>query len=298
MKKILIADDDLTSRLVLGATLKKFGHAVTMVEDGRQALDAWRREHHTLVISDWIMPEGDGLWLCRQIRTEPALHYTYIILLTALSSRGQYLEGMQAGADDFISKPFDEEYLQARLHVAERILSLHEALRAEATHDRLTGLWNRAAILDFLHERLASAASAPAGGPGVGIIIADLDHFKNVNDSHGHAAGDHVLQEAARRMQSCLGPDFCVGRYGGEEFLIVVPGSDARQVLAVAETVRAAIGDTPIQAGAGPLALTVSLGATLSGPTAPGSADVLISVADHALYRAKEAGRNRVEFTP
>nr|MDQ3039987.1 response regulator [Pseudomonadota bacterium] len=136
--KILIADDDMTSRLLLGATLKKLGHDVTAVDDGVQALASWRQEQPALIISDWMMPGMDGLELCSHIRAEPGLQYTYLMLLTSLGGKGRYLDGMQAGADDFISKPYDEELLAARLQVAERILALHHTLRMEATHDRLT----------------------------------------------------------------------------------------------------------------------------------------------------------------
>lgn len=288
--KILIADDDTTSRLLLGATLKKLGHEVTAVENGRQALEAWRQEQHTLLISDWMMPELDGLELCRLIRDEPALQYTYIVLLTSLAGKGRYLDGMGAGADDFINKPYDEDSLAARLHVAERILALHEKLRVAATHDRLTGLWNRAAILDHLEQALRN----PNGNAPPGIILADLDRFKAINDSHGHAAGDSVLQEAARRMQACLGDGERVGRYGGEEFLIVAADADAARTRALAESIRAAIGDTPVHAAAEPLMLTLSLGAALAQPEGDEDLSALIASADDALYRAKRGGRNRV----
>ncbi len=145
--KILIAEDDATMRLMFSATLKKLGHTVTSVEDGQKAWEAWKQEEYSLLISDWMMPDIDGLQLCKMIRAEPSLQYTYIILLTSMDGKGSYLEGMDAGADDFITKPFDEEQLAARLRVAERILALHQKLHTQATHDRLTGVWNRAAII-------------------------------------------------------------------------------------------------------------------------------------------------------
>ena len=131
--KILVAEDDTTSRLLFAATLGKLGHTVTAIEDGRKAWEAWQKDEYPLLISDWMMPYIDGLQLCRMIRGEPGLQYTYIILLTALDSKGSYLEGMDAGADDFITKPFDEEQLVARLRVAERILALHQKLHIQAT---------------------------------------------------------------------------------------------------------------------------------------------------------------------
>ncbi len=293
--KILIADDDTTSRLLLGATLKKLGHVVTAVEDGLQALACWRQEQPSLIISDWMMPGLDGLELCRLIRAEPALQYTYVVLLTSLAGKGRYLDGMQAGADDFISKPYDEELLAARLQVAERILALHHALRVEATHDRLTGLWNRAAILDCLQLQLDQASEE---GSCVGIVLGDLDHFKSVNDTHGHAAGDRVLQEAARRMQSCMGDNEHVGRYGGEEFLAITRGSDPSSAAVLAERMRAAISGRLLASTVGPLRVTASFGVATSPVESDVGAEALIAAADAALYRAKQGGRDRAEMVP
>lgn len=290
--KILIADDDTTSRLLLGATLRKLGHEVTAVDDGLQALAYWGQEQPALIISDWMMPGLDGLELCRHIRAAPGLHYTYVMLLTSLAGKGRYLDGMQAGADDFISKPYDEELLAARLQVAERILALHHTLRVEATHDRLTGLWNRAAILDCLQLQLDRASHE---GTWIGVILVDLDHFKAVNDSQGHAAGDQALQEAARRMQSCMGDNEHVGRYGGEEFLIITTGSDSTRATVLAECMRGAIGGNPVASAAGPLRLTASFGVATTRVTSDTGAEALIIAADDAMYRAKRGGRDRVE---
>ncbi len=199
--KILFAEDDTTSRLLFGATLRKLGYAVTAVENGQEAWDAWKQDEYPLLISDWMMPDIDGLQLCRMIRAEPSLQYTYVILLTALDSKDSYLEGMDAGADDFITKPFDEEQLAARLRVAERILALHQTLHTQATYDRLTGVWNRAAIMDYLTTELERTARQ---GTCMGVIVADLDNFKQVNDTYGHPAGDTVLQEAGACALHCV----------------------------------------------------------------------------------------------
>jgi diguanylate cyclase (GGDEF)-like protein len=290
--KILIAEDDTTSRLLFGATLRKLGHTVTAVEDGHKAWKAWRQDGYPLLISDWMMPDVDGLELCRMVRGESSLQYTYIILLTAMDSKGSYLKGMDAGADDFITKPFDEELLAARLRVAERILGLHQKLHIEATHDRLTGVWNRAAIVDYLQRALQRSARENSC---IGVIVADLDHFKRVNDTLGHAAGDEVLQEAARRMELALRPDDRIGRYGGEEFLITVSGCDWSQITGVAERILGAINAAPVMSPAGEIPVTVSLGVAMGG--GPGEdAGRLIAAADEALYRAKKAGRNRIEY--
>jgi two-component system chemotaxis response regulator CheY len=292
--KILIAEDDTTSRLLFGATLRKLGYAVTAVENGQKAWDAWKQDEYSLLISDWMMPDIDGLELCRIIRAEPSLQYTYIILLTALDSKGSYLEGMDAGADDFITKPFDEEQLAARLRVAERILALHKKLHVQATHDRLTGVWNRAAIMDCLERELERAVRE---SNCVGVVLADLDHFKRVNDTHGHPAGDAVLQEAARRMRLALRPYDRIGRYGGEEFLITAPGCTLSEAMALAERIRDSISTGPVDCLSEAIPMTASLGVTVGGNRTGEDAGMLIAAADEALYRAKKAGRNRVEFS-
>ncbi|MDQ3184894.1 MAG: diguanylate cyclase [Pseudomonadota bacterium] len=291
--KILIAEDDTTSRLLFGATLRKLGYTVTAVENGEKAWNAWKQEEYSLIISDWMMPDIDGLELCKMIRDEPSLQYTYIILLTSLDSKGSYLEGMDAGADDFITKPFDEELLAARLRVAERILALHKKLHIQATHDRLTGVWNRAAIMDCLERELERAARH---GTSVGVVLVDLDHFKRVNDTHGHPTGDAVLQEAARRMRLALRPYDKIGRYGGEEFLITAPGCTWSDAMALAERVRGSIGASPVHSQAIEIHMTASLGVTIGGDRAE-DAGTLIAAADEALYQAKNAGRDRVEFS-
>lgn len=289
--KILIAEDDTSSRLLFSATLKKLGYAVTAVEDGHKAWEAWQQEAPTLLISDWMMPGINGLDLCRRIRRESDSVYTYIILLSSMDSKGSYLEGMDAGADDFITKPFDEEYLASRLRVAERILGLHEKLRREA-YDRLTGIWNRAAIIDHMQRELARAKRQNFP---IGVVLADLDHFKRVNDTYGHPAGDKVLQEAARRMQEVVRPYDRVGRYGGEEFLIISPACDRNQAIAIAERVRCSIEEKPFNYADESIAMTASLGVTISCNERD-TIGALIIAADTALYRAKNSGRNQVDI--
>lgn len=290
--KILIAEDDTTTRLIFGATLRKMGHTVTAVEDGGKAWKAWQQEEYSLLISDWIMPDIDGLELCKRIRAQPSLQYTYIILLTSMDGKGSYLEGMDAGADDFITKPFDEEQLAARLRVAERIIALHQKLHIQATHDHLTGVWNRAAIMNYLRGEVARAKRQSTH---IGVIIADLDHFKRINDTYGHPAGDAVVQEAARRMQLALRPYDRLGRYGGEEFLIIASGCDLSQTVALAERIRSFMSADPVISHAGEIPVTASLGVAVGSDQVGKDAGALIAAADEALYRAKKAGRNRVE---
>jgi two-component system, cell cycle response regulator len=290
--KILIAEDDTTTRLIFGATLRKMGHTVTAVEDGGKAWKAWQQEEYSLLISDWIMPDIDGLELCKRIRAQPSLQYTYIILLTSMDGKGSYLEGMDAGADDFITKPFDEEQLAARLRVAERIIALHQKLHIQATHDHLTGVWNRAAIMGHLRGEVERARRQSSH---MGVIIADLDYFKRINDTYGHRTGDAVLQEAARRMRLALRPYDRLGRYGGEEFLIIASDCDLSQTAALAERIRSFMSTEPVKDQFSEIFVTVSLGIAIGSGQAGEDAGALVAIADEALYRAKKAGRNRIE---
>ncbi|PQV62550.1 response regulator receiver modulated diguanylate cyclase [Abditibacterium utsteinense] len=301
--QILIAEDDAVSRLVLSATLKKMGHEVKTTSSGGEAWAALNEMHCPLLISDWMMPDIDGLELCRRVR---ALHdegrrgapYTYIILLTALAGKTNYLGAMDAGADDFITKPFDADQLAARLRVAERILALHQSLRDQARIDALTGLSNRADILDCLRQEIERAARQSSS---VGVILADLDRFKSINDTHGHEAGDDVLREAALRMKGSLRPYDHIGRYGGEEFLMVVPNCGPSEAAIVAERVRHSLSASPIEACRKELLVTGSLGVSCNhvmispdGKSQKPDVAALVRQADHALYRAKNSGRNRV----
>ncbi|UXI69965.1 GGDEF domain-containing protein [Tahibacter amnicola] len=288
---ILVADDDPGSRNVLATLLETMGHTVATVDDGTAALAALAKGRYPLLISDWLMPGLDGLSLCRAVRAQSGAPYTYIILITAMDGPANYLDGIDAGADDFIGKPVDPKYLIARLHVAERILSLHERLRNQATHDHLTGLLNRGAILEALDQEMQRAARE---GHHLGVLMVDLDHFKPVNDAHGHPVGDTVLRETARRMQSSLRPYDRIGRYGGEEFLVVVPGEPPAVITEIAERIRLAVAADAVTTAVGDIAVTVSIGVATSNGSAC-EAGHLVGVADDALYRAKAAGRNRVE---
>ncbi len=298
--KVLIADDDRVSRHLLETLLLKCGYEVVVAGDGVEAWQKLQEENAPrLAILDWVMPGMDGLEVCREARKRPAQPYAYLLLLTAKSQKGDIIEGLEAGADDYLIKPFDAQELKARLRVGRRILDLQEelisareALRFEAVHDPLTGLLNRGAILDTLQRELARAERE---GISVGVALADLDHFKRVNDTHGHLVGDAVLRETVRRMRALVRPYDAIGRYGGEEFLIIVPGCNVAGARSQAERLRAGLSREPFEMPTGTLHLTLSLGVVASTPFSVEDADSLIRAADAALYCAKAAGRNRVE---
>jgi two-component system cell cycle response regulator len=299
--RVLIADDNAMSRLTLRSQLKKWGYDVVEARDGDEAWAILSMpDSPRLAILDWMMPGLDGIELCRRVRAQAQEPYLYAILLTGREGRDDVVAGLDAGADDYVTKPFDAQELRVRVRAGERICALQaelvaarESLRYEATHDHLTGAWNRAAILDALDRERTRAARS---GASLAVAMVDFDHFKRINDVHGHAAGDAVLREGVARATAALRTKDIVGRYGGEEFMIVMPGSDAEGARAACERVREAIGAEPIALGEHGVSVTVSVGiAAWSGVRDPAE---LIDRADTALYRAKHSGRDRVELAP
>ena len=301
-RRILIADDDPVSRTFLLRTLEHLGYAVDAVADGAAA---WRRlqapDAPRLAILDWMMPEIDGPTVCRRLRArqQDEASYVYVILLTSRTQKADLISGLDAGADDYVAKPFDRLELQSRLRAGHRIVDLEhqlreaqETLRHRTRIDPLTGLWNRAAILDILDREIDRAART---GATIGAVLADVDHFKTINDTHGHQAGDAVLQEVALRMRGSIRSYDELGRYGGEEFLLVVPDSGALRIDRLADRVRGGLAVRPVEAADLSLPVTASFGVAIVDARREPSAEVLLKIADDALYRAKASGRNRVE---
>jgi diguanylate cyclase (GGDEF)-like protein len=306
--RILIADDDPVARRLLEGTLQNLGHEVLAVTNGTDALAPLRDlDGPRMAILDWMMPGADGLTVIRTLRQDTDRPYVYLIVLTARHRREDREAALEAEADDFLTKPFDLLELKARLHCGERIIALqekllhaqeglqraNEQLQHEARHDRLTGIWNRGMILDQLDRELHRVRRA-TGSP-LALAMTDLDHFKQVNDTHGHTAGDVVLREAAQRMRSVLRAYDYIGRYGGEEFLILLPGSPRDAAKPIVQRAIDVVGTFPIPAGSLSLPITMSAGIA-STCDAGCQADLLLQAADEALYRAKAAGRNLVSF--
>lgn len=296
--KILIADDDPISRTMLERLLVQWSYDVTAAVDGDEARWMLQKEDSPrLAILDWMMPGMDGVELCREVRKQMPEPYTYILLLTAKTQREDLIEGLQAGADDYLSKPFDPDELRVRLRAGRRILELQEhliaardAARFPSTHDTLTGLWNREAILAMLRRELAQPA---ASSRPVSITLVDIDFFKSVNATYGHMAGDLILREAARRTRSRVRVLDSVGRYAGAEFLIVAPDCDAEEALEQARQVCACIRDTDVDILGGSVRITASLGvATSYGDLEAGG---LVRAAEDSVRRAKTLGRARAE---
>ncbi|HIJ37061.1 MAG TPA: diguanylate cyclase [Deltaproteobacteria bacterium] len=299
---VLIAEDDPVSRRLLEATLTKEGYEVVTAENGRKALETFENRFFPIVITDWMMPEMDGLDLTKSIRRKETSGYVFIFLLTAKSSKEDIIAGLEAGADDYLTKPFNRGELMARLKTATRILELEESLkkaneeiRLLSITDALTGCFNRAYMDETLPKEVKR--SLRYGHP-LSLIMGDIDHFKKVNDTYGHQAGDEIL----RRFVACLKNEIrqeidWIARYGGEEFLLIFPETGFDRAMLVAERLRLKVSEMLIQHEERMISITVSFGVTCL-PSTQANKDIsyeeIIGLADEFLYEAKKAGRNRV----
>ena len=302
--QVLLVEDSAVYRKLIGGHLQSWGFEAILAETGAKAAEILDQlTAPKLVLLDWVLPDIEGIELCRRVRAKTSSGgYVYMILLTGKEGRQNMLEALAAGADDYLGKPFDEAELKARLLAGKRILQLQdelvaarESMREAATRDSLTGLFNRAEIFSMLERELERSRRERKP---LSVVLADIDHFKKVNDSHGHLFGDETLREIAIRLQSKLRPYDGVGRYGGEEFLLVLPACDYSGAAERANELRQAIASVPVISGGVEKSITMSMGIAVSECIGIKEVEALVSRADSALYMAKRRGRNRVEYVP
>jgi diguanylate cyclase (GGDEF)-like protein len=300
--RVLVADDSATSRAMLRAALLSWGYDVVLAEHGAQAWEILADANPPpMAILDWVMPHMTGVEVCRKVRETDREPYTYILLLTSKNTKVETVEGLEAGADDYIVKPFDQHELQVRLRVGKRIVDLQtdllkarEELRDRANKDLLTMLPNRSAIATALEQEISRCRRDQRT---VGIILLDIDHFKKINDGYGHFAGDAVLREAAARLRANMRTYDQVGRYGGEEFLVVLPNCDLDQASHQAERLRQRLNSTAMIVDGIEMHVSASFGVTVSDAS-DRNPEAFLRVADEALYCSKANGRNCVTSLP
>ena len=298
--KILVVDDSPIYRKLVEQSLSHEPYPIIFAKNGREALDCFAEHQPDVVITDWTMPDVTGLELCQSIRRDFGQSYSYLILLTSHTNKEQVIEGLAAGADDYLTKPFHPGELVARVGVGRRIIDLHRQVEAKnrqleelALTDSLTGLHNRRAIDLWVSSQLSAAARHDFS---IWVAMADLDHFKRVNDTYGHDAGDTVLKYFAEILKANTRKANVCGRLGGEEFLMILTHGDKEQVSIAIERVRNAFETGKFKFGDHMIRATASFGvAGFRGPKPP-EFNTLLARADAALYSAKHQGRNRVEF--
>jgi two-component system, cell cycle response regulator len=298
--KILVVDDSAIYRRLVELSFAKSPHTILFAKDGREALRLFAEQKPALVITDWTMPDISGIELCQRIRSDFPHLYPYVILLTGNSDKEEVIEGLAAGADDYLTKPFHPGELQARVNVGLRIVDLHRQIHAKnrqleqlALADHLTGLPNRRAIEMWVAPQLAAAVRHSFA---IWVVMVDLDHFKKVNDMFGHDVGDSVLRSFAEVLKSNTRESNICGRMGGEEFLVIITHVEKEAVRIAIERIRTQFEEKIFTVGGTTFGVTASFGiADLHGTDSPNLAD-LVRRADLALYSAKENGRNRIEF--
>jgi two-component system chemotaxis response regulator CheY len=292
--KVMIVEDDPISRRLLENIMPKWGYNVVFAKDGKEAWDFIQDpDAPNLIISDWMMPKMDGLELCRKIRLMKRSSYIYFIILTSKGSKEDVVKGLDAGADDFLIKPFDYEELKYRIKIGKRIIDLEQRITTLANTDALTNVLNRRAFMDRMDQEVQRAFREKTN---LSFLITDIDHFKRVNDTYGHQAGDVVLKMVANQFKLFSRPYDFVGRYGGEEFVVGIPGADTMHVKGIAERMRKRLEqmDMLLPNGSGSIRITASFGVANLQLNSGDDLDSLIRRADEALYKAKEEGRNCV----
>ncbi|MBF0477173.1 MAG: diguanylate cyclase [Deltaproteobacteria bacterium] len=294
--RILIADDNSVTRRMLKSFLAKWGYEVVTTKDGDEAWEVLKENDcPDIAILDWVMPGKEGIEVCRMVRAANKPSYIYIIILTSLGNQEDIIAGLQAGADDYVIKPFSYDEFRCRVCIGERIINLEREIMIMAATDGLTGLWNRR---EFMGKMDTEFKRSRKEGHPLGVILSDIDFFKKVNDTFGHQAGDLVLQECAGCLRYGIREPYFVGRYGGEEFIAGCPGLTLDSVASLAEDIRNELKSLWIPApdGSSHIPVTASFGVSvfLPGESNDKTIDTIIKRADDALYRAKAEGRDRV----
>ena len=289
---VLIAEDDIISCRALEKNLKDWGYRIHVTQNGEEAWEIIKIGGIRLAIVDWGMPKMNGLELCHKIRNEYQPReekYLYIILLTGRDLEKDIITGLSAGADDYITKPFSYMELKVRIQNGERIIALQDIQLQKANTDGLTQLWNRKKILEILEEELNRnfRENIP-----LGVIMLDIDNFKTINDTYGHLIGDEVIIEVASRLKKKIRSYDKIGRYGGDELLLILPGLGRQDAKNIAERLRQSVCAEKIQTEAGALNITVSLGVSIFDTASRPSTKKMIEESDLALYVAKGRGRN------
>lgn len=298
--KILVIDDSPIYRKLVEQALAGQPHPILFAKDGREALKLFAVHQPAIVITDWSMPDISGPELCQRIRHDFREHYIYLILVTSNSNKEQVIEGLAAGADDYITKPFHPGELLARVGVGRRVIELHRQVEAKnrqleelALTDPLTGLPNRRAINLSVDGQLSAAARHTFP---VWIAIADLDRFKTINDTFGHDAGDTVLRKFSEVLQTNMRRSNICGRLGGEEFLVVLTHNNREQAAIALDRIRTRFEAEEFVFGQRTTRVTASFGVAGFSGSLKLEFNDLLARADAALYKAKGNGRNRVEF--
>jgi two-component system cell cycle response regulator len=299
---ILLAEDDPVTRMLMTRFLKNAGYEVDAVANGSEALDKMTKRYYPMLITDWEMPQMDGIALCKAVRNMQLDGYVYALLLTSRDAKEHIIAGLEAGADDYLVKPVHEPELIARLNAGRRILALEHSLRVANQRNRilsitdaLTGAYNRRYLMEQLPREVERCRRYAYP---LSVLMCDLDNFKHVNDQRGHAVGDDVLQQfAARAQKSIRGNSDWIARYGGEEFLIVLPETAHADGMFVADKIRSVMASSPFVTRSGDVTVTASFGVASTGPSGPDltlKVETMIRTADECLYRSKTEGRNRI----
>jgi len=292
--KVLVADRNADSCKALESDIKEWGYEVITANKGQDALDIIKKGGIRIAIIDWKMPEINGRELCRNIRKEIQERRSdniYIILLLDTDSENDIINGISAGADDYIAKPINFLELKIIIQNGDRIIKLEDSCIQLASLDPLTKLWNRNKIFQILDEELNRGWRE---NTHTGVVMIDVDHFKKINDSLGHLAGDVVLAEVASRIKNSLRPYDKAGRYGGDEMCVVLPKCNLNIVKLITERLRLSVCGKNIKTDSGPLNVTISIGGTISDNSSHSSGNIFIKTSDEALYLAKKKGRNRI----